>query len=118
MRIFNNLYIFTTPIINQLISNMKYLKLKPVLAFLITSSVLNAQTINLQGPAQELAQQIKGIFPSVAVGIFIVVVLTNLGHFVKENGDWKKGVTNIVLFAAILGAVVGLINYVGNITLN
>ncbi|MDF0720859.1 hypothetical protein P0M11_12700 [Kaistella sp. PBT33-4] len=81
-------------------------------------SALSYAQINLKGPAQQLASEIKGIFPFVAVVIFIVVVFVNLGHFVKDNGDWRKGVTNIVLFAAILGAVVGLINYVGSINLN
>lgn len=81
------------------------------------SAMSYAQSINLKGPAQQLANEIKGIFPYVAVAIFIVVIFVNLGHFVKDNGDWKKGVTNIVLFAAILGAIVGLINYVGSITL-
>lgn len=83
-----------------------------------TPTLAFAQSINLKGPAQQFASEIKGIFPYVAVAIFIVVVLVNLGHFVKDNGDWKKGLTNIVLFALILGAVVGLINYVGNIKLN
>ncbi|RNA63944.1 hypothetical protein D1631_00085 [Chryseobacterium nematophagum] len=83
-----------------------------------TPTLAFAQTINLKGPAQQLASEIKGIFPYVAVAIFVVVVLVNLGHFVKDNGDWKKGLTNIVLFALILGFVVGLINYVGNIKLN
>lgn len=85
---------------------------------LSTPTLTFAQSINLKGPAQNLANEIKGIFPFVAVAIFVVVVFVNLGHFVKDNGDWKKGVTNIVLFAAILGAIVGLINYVGSINLN
>lgn len=72
--------------------------------------------INLKGPAQQLANEIRGIFPYVAVAIFIVVILSNLGKFVNENGDWKKGVTNIVIFAAILGAIQGLIAYVANMT--
>lgn len=70
--------------------------------------------INLREPAQQLATEIRGIFPFVAVAIFIVVILSNLGKFVNENGDWKKGVTNIVIFAAILGAIQGLVAYVAN----
>lgn len=72
--------------------------------------------INLRGPAQQLANEIRGVFPFVAVAIFIVVILANLGKFAKENGDWKAGVTNIVIFAAILGAIQGLIAYVANMT--
>lgn len=72
--------------------------------------------LNLKGPAQQLSQEIRGIFPYVAVAIFIVVILSNLGKFVSDGGDWKKGVTNIVIFAAILGAIQGLISYVANMT--
>lgn len=96
---------------------MKNLKLKLSSSALLIFSLTSAQSINLKGPAQQLANEIKGIFPYVAVSIFIVVIFVNLGHFVKDNGDWKKGVTNIVIFAAILGAVVGLVNYVGSISL-
>lgn len=72
--------------------------------------------INLRGPAQQLANEIRGVFPYVAVAIFVVVILANLGKFAKENGDWKAGVTNIVIFAAVLGAIQGLIAYVANMT--
>lgn len=72
--------------------------------------------INLKGPAQNLANEIRGVFPYVAVAIFIVVILSNLGKFVNDNGDWKKGVTNIVIFAAILGAIQGLVAYVAGMT--
>lgn len=82
---------------------------------LSTTPLVFAQNINLKGPAQNLANELKGVFPYVAVAIFIVVILTQLGHFTKDNGDWKKGVTNIILFAVILSAVVGLISYVSNI---
>lgn len=96
---------------------MKNLKLKLSGLLSLFFSMTFAQSINLKGPAQQLANEIKGIFPYVAVSIFIVVIFVNLGHFVKDNGDWKKGVTNIVIFAAILGAIVGLVNYVGSLSL-
>lgn len=95
---------------------MKNLRLKLSGLLTLFYTFASAQSINLRGPAQQLANEIKGIFPYVAVSIFIVVIFVNLGHFVKDNGDWKKGVTNIVIFAAILGAVVGLVNYVGSIS--
>lgn len=72
--------------------------------------------INLRGPAQQLANELRGVFPYVAVAIFVVVILSNLGKFVNDNGDWKKGVTNIVIFAAVLGAIQGLVAYVANMT--
>lgn len=87
-------------------------------ALLLGTQLSFAQGVNLRGPAQQLANEIKGIFPYVAVAIFVVVIFVNLGHFVKDNGDWKKGITNIVIFAAILGAIVGLVNYVSSLSLN
>lgn len=82
---------------------------------LLQTLSVNAQSINLKGPAQNLANELKGVFPYIAVCIFIVVILSNLGNFASQNGDWKKGLTNIVIFAAVLGAIVGLVSYVGNL---
>lgn len=94
----------------------KTLKAKAILSLLLVQTIsLNAQSINLKGPAQNLANELKGVFPYIAVCIFIVVILSNLGHFASQNGDWKKGLTNIVIFAAVLGAIVGLVSYVGNL---
>lgn len=86
-----------------------------VSALLLQTLSVNAQSINLKGPAQNLANELKGVFPYIAVCIFIVVILSNLGNFASQNGDWKKGLTNIVIFAAVLGAIVGLVSYVGNL---
>lgn len=84
-----------------------------VYATFIMNGLLSAQ-INLQGPAQQLATELRGVFPYVAVAIFIVVILSNLGKFAGENSEWKKGVTNIIIFAAVLGAIQGLISYVAS----
>ncbi len=84
---------------------------------LFASNLMSAQDIDLQTPAQNLETQLKGVFPYVAVAIFVVVILVNLGHFVKEGGDWKKGLTNIVLFAIVLSIITGLVAYVGSIKL-
>ena len=93
-------------------------KQKYLLAFASTLLIFanSYAQINLKGPAQNLANEIRGVFPYVAVAIFIVVILSNLGKFVNDNGDWKKGVTNIVIFAAILGAIQGLVAYVASMT--
>lgn len=94
----------------------KKLTAKAILSVMLIQTLsLNAQSINLKGPAQNLANELKGVFPYIAVCIFIVVILSNLGHFASQNGDWKKGLTNIVIFAAVLGAIVGLVSYVGNL---
>lgn len=94
----------------------KKLTAKAILSVMLVQTIsVNAQSINLKGPAQNLANELKGVFPYIAVCIFIVVILSNLGHFASQNGDWKKGLTNIVIFAAVLGAIVGLVSYVGNL---
>jgi len=94
----------------------KKLTAKAILSVMLVQTIsVNAQSINLKGPAQNLANELKGVCPYIAVCIFIVVILSNLGHFASQNGDWKKGLTNIVIFAAVLGAIVGLVSYVGNL---
>ena len=93
--------------------NTKFLRLGALLLPILGFS----QNLNLEGPAQNIANSIKSAFPFVAVSIFVVVILVNLGHFVKEGGDWKKGLTNIVLFAVVLGIVTGLVSYVESIRL-
>lgn len=92
-------------------------KVSIVSSLLLLSQQAMAQSIDLHTPAQNLATELKQVFPYVAVAIFIVVILVNLGHFVKEGGDWKKGLTNIVLFAIVLGIITGLVSYVASIQL-
>jgi uncharacterized membrane protein len=84
---------------------------------LFTTVIANAQDIDLTTPATTFSNQIKGIFPIVAGILFIVVALINLGHFTKEGGDWKKGLTNIIIFVAIVGVIAGLYSYVTSISL-
>lgn len=76
-----------------------------------------AQTINLQKPANDLNNQLKSIFPIIAGIIFLVVALVNLGHFTKEGGDWKKGLTNIIIYVVVVGVIVGLYSYITSISL-
>ena len=76
-----------------------------------------AQDLDLTSPAKNISDQIKGLFPYIAGAVFLVVVLVNLGHFVKENGDWKKGLTNIVVFVVIIGVVAALFQYVSTVQL-
>lgn len=82
---------------------------------LLISANASAQSINLKGPAQNLANELKGAFPLIAVCIFIICILFNLGNFV--HGDWKKGIINILLYTLLISAVVGLVAYVGSIKL-
>ncbi len=73
--------------------------------------------IDLVGPVRELMQQAKEIFPYIAVIIFIIVILSQLGEFTKDGGDWKKGLFKIIIFAIIIGAVTALIASVESIKL-
>jgi len=97
----------------------KLTKSKPfyVLSFFLTSMVSTAQTIDLETPTRDITDQIKAVFPYIAGAIFLIVVLNNLGHFLKESGDWKKGLTNIVIYVVIVGVVAGLFQFITNIQL-
>jgi type IV secretory pathway VirB2 component (pilin) len=96
---------------------MKNLKFKSAAIVLFTSAVANAQTLDLETPVQNIKTQMENIFPWVIAILFLIVVMVNMGHFIKESGDWKKGVGNILLFVIIVGAVVGLYSGISSISL-
>ena len=41
----------------------------------------------------------------------LVGFLFNAGHFFGENADLKKGITRVLVFVLIAGAVVGIFTY-------
>lgn len=86
-------------------------------SLVLASSLTQAQNIDLETPVTNITDQIKAIFPYIAGAIFLVVVLANLGHFVKEGGDWKKGLINIVVYVLIVGLVAGLFQFITSISL-
>ena len=43
--------------------------------------------------------------------IFLIGFLFNAGHFFGENSDLKKGITRVLVFVLIAGAVVGIFTY-------
>lgn len=96
---------------------MKNLKLNLVAVALLTSTLSNAQALDLETPVQNIKTQIENIFPWVIAILFLIVVMVNMGHFIKDGGDWKKGVGNILLFVIIVGAVVGLYSGISSISL-
>lgn len=96
---------------------MKNLKLNFVAVALLTSALSNAQTLDLETPVQNIKTQIENIFPWVIAILFLIVVMVNMGHFIKDGGDWKKGGGNILLFVIIVGAVVGLYSGISSISL-
>lgn len=96
---------------------MKNKNFKFTFLAIMSMSVANAQMIDLETPVQEIKDQIETIFPWVLAIIFLIVVMVNLGHFIKESGDWKKGLWHIILYVIIAGAVVGLYSGINSISL-
>lgn len=98
---------------------MKNLRFKSLLMLiaLLLGATSNAQNFDLTGPANEIGNQIKALFPIVAGILFVVVSLVNLGHFTKEGGDWKKGLFNIVIFVIVVGVIVGFYSFISSISL-
>ena len=96
-----------------------FLTSKPLnyLLFLFMSAAIQAQSIDLETPVKNVTDQIKAIFPYLAGAIFLLVCMVNLGHFVKEGGDWKKGLINIVVYVIIVGLVAGLFEFVTSVKL-
>lgn len=92
----------------------KYLKCSLVIAGLLLASNTYAGSIDLTSGANDVANEIKKLFPIVAGALFIVVCLMNLGHFTKEGGDWKKGLTNIVLYVVVVSIIAGLYSFVSS----
>jgi hypothetical protein len=84
-----------------------------LLCAILGSSLAQAQgTIDLQGPANEIANQVKGIVTPILGVAFIIACFANAKHFYGENADLKKGIINIVLFAVIIGVIYGIIRWV------
>ncbi|WP_134344431.1 hypothetical protein [Flavobacterium psychrophilum] len=84
-----------------------------LLGAVFVSSLTQAQgVIDLQGPANEIATQVKGIVTPILGIAFIIACFANAKHFYGENADIKKGIINIVLFAVIIGVIYGIIRWV------
>ena len=81
------------------------------IGLLATNTYANG-SIDLTSGASDVASEIKKLFPIVAGALFIVVCLMNLGHFTKEGGDWKKGLTNIILYVVVISIIAGLYSFV------
>ena len=59
----------------------------------------------------DVGDTIRIIFPILLGVIFLVGFLFNAGHFFGENADLKKGITRVLVFVLIAGAVVGIFTY-------
>ena len=79
-------------------------------AFLLAAPVF-AQIGGIENSVDDIASTIRSIFPIILGVIFLVGFLFNAGHFFGENSDLKKGITRVLVFVLIAGAVVGIFSY-------
>lgn len=86
-------------------------KLLFTLVLIILSHVVFAQIGDLEDTANDVSDTIRAVFPIILGAIFLVGFLFNAGYFFGENADLKKGITRILVFVLIAGAVVGIFTY-------
>lgn len=75
------------------------------------STSLFAQIGGIEDSVNDVSDTIRTIFPIILGIIFLVGFLFNAGHFFGENADLKKGITRVLVFVLIAGAVVGIFTY-------
>ena len=81
-----------------------------LLSLLISNTVF-AQIGGIEDSVNDISDTIRAIFPIILGVIFLVGFLFNAGHFFGENSDLKKGITRVLVFVLIAGAVVGFFTY-------
>lgn len=75
------------------------------------SNVTFAQIGGIEDSVNDVSDTIRTIFPIILGVIFLIGFLFNAGHFFGENADLKKGITRVLVFVLIAGAVVGIFTY-------
>ncbi len=70
-----------------------------------------AQIGGIEDSINDIADTVRSVFPILLGIIFLVGFLFNAGHFFGENSDLKKGITRVLVFVLIAGAVVGIFTY-------
>ncbi|MDG1729941.1 MAG: hypothetical protein P8I04_08750 [Algibacter sp.] len=81
------------------------------LVFLLVSISTFAQIGGIEDSVNDVSDTIRSIFPIILGVIFLIGFLFNAGHFFGENADLKKGITRVLVFVLIAGAVVGIFTY-------
>lgn len=81
------------------------------LLLLLVSNSIFAQIGGIEDSVNDISDTIRSIFPIILGVIFLVGFLFNAGHFFGENADLKKGITRVLVFVLIAGAVVGIFTY-------
>ncbi len=83
-----------------------------ILVLLLLASVNSfAQIGGIEDSVNDVSDTIRTIFPIILGVIFLIGFLFNAGHFFGENADLKKGITRVLVFVLIAGAVVGIFTY-------
>ena len=82
-----------------------------LVALLLVTASSFAQVGGIEKSVDDVSDTIRAIFPILLGVIFLVGFLFNAGHFFGENADLKKGVTRVLIFVLIAGAVVGIFTY-------
>ncbi|RAV29223.1 hypothetical protein [Sinomicrobium soli] len=93
---------------------MKKLHVLSVMALLPLSGM--AQIGGIEDSVNNISETIRSVFPLILGVIFLVGFLFNAGHFFGENADLKKGITRVLIFVLIAGAVVGIFTYLIGLT--
>lgn len=81
------------------------------LGAMLLSTAAFAQIGGIETSVEDISTTIRNIFPIILGVIFLVGFLFNAGHFFGENADLKKGITRVLVFVLIAGAVVGIFTY-------
>ncbi|MDL5512295.1 hypothetical protein QSE00_10745 [Arenibacter sp. M-2] len=85
--------------------------IKTLLLLLMTTGATFAQIGGIEDSVNDVSDTIRTIFPIILGVIFLIGFLFNAGHFFGENSDLKKGITRVLVFVLIAGAVVGIFTY-------
>ncbi len=78
---------------------------------ILISTPIFAQIGGIEDSVNDVSDTIRAIFPIILGVIFLIGFLFNAGHFFGENADLKKGITRVLVFVLIAGAVVGIFTY-------
>lgn len=85
--------------------------IKTLLLLLMSTRSTFAQIGGIEDSVNDVSDTIRTIFPIILGVIFLIGFLFNAGHFFGENSDLKKGITRVLVFVLIAGAVVGIFTY-------
>ena len=85
--------------------------IKTLLLLLMSTGSIFAQIGGIEDSVNDVSDTIRTIFPIILGVIFLIGFLFNAGHFFGENSDLKKGITRVLVFVLIAGAVVGIFTY-------